>query len=75
MTEYIIITALIAIAAIVVFAAFGDTVKNQTAAMAKELSGQDGSAASDKARERADAGESAAAVKGTLKEFAGKQTQ
>ncbi|MCU7830058.1 MAG: pilus assembly protein [Candidatus Thiodiazotropha sp. (ex Monitilora ramsayi)] len=44
MSEYIIVTALIAVAAIGVFAAFGDVLSNQTAAMAKEISGEDGSA-------------------------------
>lgn len=39
MTEYIIIVALIAIAAITVVAFFGDTVRNQMAGMASELSG------------------------------------
>ncbi len=73
MTEYIIITALIAIAAIVVFAAFGDTVKNQTAAMAKELSGESGQSAGDRARARATEGEQAANEKGTLQNFTGNQ--
>lgn len=40
MTEYIIIVALIAIAAITVFAFFGDVVRNQVAGMASELSGK-----------------------------------
>jgi Flp pilus assembly pilin Flp len=44
MSEYIIITALIAVAAIGVFAAFGDVLTNQTAAMALEMSGTDGEA-------------------------------
>lgn len=39
MTEYIIIVALIAIAAIGVFSMFGKTVRNQAAGLAKELSG------------------------------------
>lgn len=73
MTEYIIITALIAIAAIVVFAAFGDVVKNQTAAMAKELGGESGTGASDQARTRSGEAETAAAKKGTLKSFTGNQ--
>lgn len=42
MVEYIIITALIAIAAIGVFRLFGDTARNQVAGMATELSGQNG---------------------------------
>ena len=43
MTEYIIIVALIAIAAIGVFRFFGNTAREQVAAMSQELSGQDGS--------------------------------
>lgn len=43
MSEYIIITALIAVAGIGIFSAFGDTIANQAAAMAREMAGQDGS--------------------------------
>ncbi len=43
MSEYIIITALIAVAGIGVFSAFGDTISSQAAAMAREMAGQDGS--------------------------------
>jgi pilus assembly protein Flp/PilA len=39
MMEYIIIVALIAIAAIGVYSSFGKTVRNQTAGITKELSG------------------------------------
>ena len=42
MTEYIIIVALIAIAAIGVFSMFGKTVRNQAAGVAMELSGKKG---------------------------------
>ena len=45
MTEYIIIVAMIAVAAIAVYQYFGQTVRNQTAAIAQELSGKDGTAA------------------------------
>jgi len=41
MTEYIIIVALIAIAAIAVYNLFGDTVRGQIGDMAAELGGQD----------------------------------
>jgi pilus assembly protein Flp/PilA len=41
MTEYIIIVALIAVAAIGVYSYFGKTVRNQTSAIAQEVSGQD----------------------------------
>ena len=40
MTEYIIIVALIAIAAIAVYLAFGDVVRGQTAVIASTLAGQ-----------------------------------
>jgi Flp pilus assembly pilin Flp len=40
MTEYIIIVALIAVSAITVYASFGKTIRNQTAGLAKEMSGQ-----------------------------------
>jgi type IV pilus assembly protein PilA len=40
MTEYIIIVALIAVAAIGVYQFFGQTVRSQTAGIALELSGQ-----------------------------------
>jgi Flp pilus assembly pilin Flp len=42
MTEYIIITALIAIAAIAAVAMFGGTVRNQVGGMASELGGANG---------------------------------
>ncbi|WP_339897264.1 pilus assembly protein [uncultured Gilvimarinus sp.] len=42
MTEYIIIVALIAIAAIGAFTLFGKTARNQVAAMASELGGEPG---------------------------------
>ena len=40
MMEYIIIVALIAVAAIGVYSAFGKTVRNQTAGLAKEMAGK-----------------------------------
>ncbi len=49
MTEYIIIVALIAVAAIGVYSYFGQTLRQQTAGMAAEMAGQDSKAAIDKA--------------------------
>lgn len=49
MTEYIIIVALIAVAAIAVSQLFGATIRNQIAGIAMEVSGKDGSAAITKA--------------------------
>lgn len=43
MTEYIIIVALIAVAAIGVYSAFGETIRNQTAGMALEMAGSSNS--------------------------------
>lgn len=51
MTEYIIIVALIAIAAIGVFTFFGGTIRAQIAGMSQELAGQDGSQQIQKAQE------------------------
>ncbi|GAA0428289.1 membrane protein [Massilia aurea] len=45
MTEYIIIVALIAVAAIAVTQLFGATIRNQMAGISQEVSGKDGSAA------------------------------
>lgn len=45
MTEYIVIVALIAVAAIAVYQYFGTTVRSQTAAIANEIAGNDGSTA------------------------------
>jgi len=42
MTEYIIIVAVIGIAAIAVYSYFGDTIRHQTAAAALSLAGQKG---------------------------------
>jgi Flp pilus assembly pilin Flp len=46
MTEYIIIVALIAIAAIAIYGLFGDTIRGQMGVMTEELAGK-GSASSD----------------------------
>jgi Flp pilus assembly pilin Flp len=45
MTEYIVIVALIAVAAIAVYQFFGQTIRSQTAGIAQEVAGQ--SAATD----------------------------
>ncbi|WP_244962445.1 pilus assembly protein [Oleiagrimonas soli] len=61
MTEYIIITALIAIAAIGAVTYFGHTAREQVGAMAQELSGNDGttqmSNAGKQAKNAADEGD------------------
>lgn len=55
MSEYIIITALIAVSAIGIFAAFGDVLQDQTAGMAQEMSGQSGAERITSAQQAADA--------------------
>ena len=49
MTEYIIIVALIAVAAIAVYGFFGDTIRGQMGAVTQELAGTDGKASRDAA--------------------------
>ena len=66
MTEYIIIVALIAVAAIAVYQYFGSTVRNQTAAIASEIAGNDGTAARAAAGAAATAAVGKAATKETL---------
>lgn len=60
MTEYIIIVALIAVAAIGTFKFFGQTVRNQVAGLAAEVSGQSGSTAQGNAATAADNAETEA---------------
>ncbi|HET9646063.1 MAG TPA: hypothetical protein VFP68_22535 [Burkholderiaceae bacterium] len=55
MTEYVIIVALVAIGAIAVYQLFGDTVRNQTAAIAQELAGTNGTGARNSAQTAANA--------------------
>lgn len=54
MTEYIVIVALIAVAAIATYQFFGQTIRNQTAGIAMEVSGQSADAAIQGAKTAAD---------------------
>ncbi len=69
MSEYIIITALIAVAGIGIFSAFGDTISSQAAAMAREMAGQDGSAQVQQAGEDSDRAASRSEQQDTLQNF------
>lgn len=64
MTEYIIIVALIAIAAIAVYALFGDTLRTQAGNIATTLSGgtADHQAAKDKGQQALDKGKESAGL-------------
>ncbi len=70
MTEYIIIVALVAVAAIAVYQFFGQVLRAQTAAMAKEIAGEDGSQQSRAASSAAESAAIQAAPK-SLKSFTG----
>ena len=54
MTEYIVIVALIAVAAIAVYQFFGQTIRSQTSGIAQEVSGQSASTAIGNAKAAAD---------------------
>lgn len=69
MTEYIIIVAMIAVAAIATYQYFGQTVRNQTAAIAKEIAGQDGTTAKAASQTAASAAETKANAKETLDSY------
>ncbi|MGE8548602.1 hypothetical protein [Alcaligenes sp. Marseille-Q7550] len=70
MVEYLVIVALVAVAAIAVYQSFGQVIRNQTAAMAKELAGEDGSEQTRQAQSAAAAAAAQGASKG-LKSFTG----
>ena len=71
MTEYIIIVALIAIAAIAAYSLFGDTVRSQVGGMAAELGGQDGSSAVTAAGDAGSDAITAGKKKTRLKDYGG----
>ena len=69
MTEYIIIVALVAVAAIAVYESFGDIVRGQTAVAAATLAGRDGAAAGRGLVGAAGGRANAAAVEKHLNDF------
>ena len=70
MTEYIIIVALVAVAAIAVYQYLGQVLRAQTAAVAKELAGEDGTQQSRAAQSATESAATQAAAK-SLKDFTG----
>jgi Flp pilus assembly pilin Flp len=62
MTEYIIIVALIAVAAIGVYSYFGTTVREQSAGIANEIAGNDAQTNIDNAATAADSASTSAAT-------------
>lgn len=71
MTEYIIIVALIAIAAIVVFEYFGQTVRQQAAGLATEVSGQSATAREQGAKAAANSAQTQGATHKGLASYDG----
>ena len=61
MTEYLIVVALIAVAAIGVYSLFGQTLRSQTAGLAMEISGQASGTAVSSAQGSASSAQSSAA--------------
>jgi len=61
MTEYLIVVALIAVAAIGVYSLFGQTLRSQTAGLAMEISGQSSGSAVSSAQGSAGSAQSSAA--------------
>ncbi len=70
MTEYIIIVALIAVAAIGVYSQFGNVIKGQTAQMANQLAGKDSTAGTDAANTAANAAGTKAGKNKNLSDYA-----
>ena len=73
MTEYIIIVALIAVAAIGVYSYFGGTIRAQTSAMANEMAGKNASDQQTKAADNATSAVTSANKKATLGNYGNDQ--
>jgi Flp pilus assembly pilin Flp len=69
MTEYLIVVALIAVAAIGTYTLFGQTLRQQTAGLALEVSGQNSGDAITGAQGNATAAQGAAATRKGLQNF------
>jgi len=69
MTEYIIIVALVAVAAIGIYSAFGNAIKTQMAIMTGEIAGTPDTKAETKLTEDAKTGAAAGATDKSLKNF------
>lgn len=75
MSEYIIIVAMIAVGAIAVFTSFGGVIRNQVAAMAMEMSGQDGKTNVTAAQTAGTAAQTSAAKVTNMGDYAGQTTK
>lgn len=75
MTEYIIIVALIAIAAIAAYSFFGSTLRSQVGGMAEELAGDDASDARAQALQQATLATKEGSKQISLDDYAGQSTR
>lgn len=71
MTEYIVIVALIAVAAIGTFRFFGQTARNQVAGMSRELAGEDAKSQLSDARQASSKAVTKARANTSLKNYDG----
>lgn len=69
MTEYLVVVALIAVAAIGVYSLLGQTLRSQTAGLALEISGQDAGSAIGSARAQAGSAQASSATRKGLDNF------
>lgn len=69
MTEYLVVVALIAVAAIGVYSLLGQTLRSQTAGLALEISGQDAGSVIGSAKAQAGAAQSSAATRKGLENY------
>ncbi|NBT34530.1 MAG: pilus assembly protein [Betaproteobacteria bacterium] len=69
MTEYIIVVAVVAVAAIGVYSLLGQTIRNQTAGIAQEIAGNDGGSALSAASSSANSARMQANARKDLKNY------
>jgi hypothetical protein len=69
MTEYLVVVALVAVAAIGVYTLLGQTLRSQTAGLALEVAGQDAGAAIGEARTSASSAQTTANTRKGLQNF------
>lgn len=69
MTEYIIVVAVVAVAAIGVYTLLGQTIRNQTAGIAQEIAGNDASSALSAASTSANSARSEANTRKDLRNY------
>jgi Flp pilus assembly pilin Flp len=69
MTEYIVVVAVVAVAAIGVYSLLGQTIRNQTAGIAQEIAGSDAGAAINAATSSSNSARTQANVRKDLKNY------